>query len=235
MLGAKPLRGLDTSEQLGAMARTRSENYEDIQLGILANAARLFATQGYERTSIGDLADACKLSRGALYHYFQSKEAILYAMLETHVRGMLKRLNDAVALTSGASEQLASLVEAAVEYNSSSRNEQVVLLNDLPSLGEREQKVIKALERQIVERVSQVLAGVDTRGKITPATRKVYTMALLGTINYIYTWYDPQGSVKPKQYARMATDLFLNGFLAASDVAQDASVVPLRRRAASRR
>ena len=217
------------------MARSRSENYEDIQLGILTNAARLFATQGYERSSIGDLADACKLSRGALYHYFQSKEAILYAMLETHVRGMLKRLNDAVALTSGACEQLAALVEAAVECNSSGRHEQIILLNDLQSLGEREQKVIKALERQIVDLVTDVLARVDTRGKITPATRKVYTMALLGTINYLYTWYDPQGSVKPKQYARMATDLFLQGFLAASEVTPGRSVVHLRRAAGLRR
>jgi AcrR family transcriptional regulator len=217
------------------MARSRSENYEDIQLGILTSAARLFATQGYERSSIGDLADACKLSRGALYHYFQSKEAILYAMLETHVRGMLKRLNDAVALTSGASEQLAALVGAAVEYNSRSRNEQIILLNDLQSLGEREQKVIKGLERQIIGLVSQVLARFDTRGKITVSTRKVYTMALLGTINYIYTWYDPQGNVKPKQYARMATDLFLNGFLAASEVAPDCSAVPLRKGVAGRR
>jgi AcrR family transcriptional regulator len=217
------------------MARSRSENYEDIQLGILANAARLFATQGYERSSIGDLADACKLSRGALYHYFQSKEAILYAMLETHVRGMLKRLDDAVAIADKPTQQLAALIEAAVEYNSSGRHEQIILLNDLQSLGEREQKTIKALERQIVDLVAHVLARIDTRGKLTPATRKVYTMALLGTINYIYTWYDPQGSVKPKQYARMATDLFLNGFLAASEIAPERSVVPLRRGAAARR
>jgi AcrR family transcriptional regulator len=214
------------------MARSRSENYEDIQLGILAQAARLFATQGYERSSVADLADACRLSRGALYHYFTSKEAILYAMLETHVRGMLKRLHTAVSVADGATEQLAALVEAVVEYNSSSRHEQIILLNDLQSLGQRQQKVIKGLERQIVELVSKVLARIDTRSKITPSTRKVYTMALLGTINYIYTWYDPRGNVKPKQYARMATDLFLNGFLGAADVtaqATERSVVPLRR------
>jgi AcrR family transcriptional regulator len=41
------------------MARTRSEKYDDIQAGILRNAARLFATRGYERSSIGDLVEAC--------------------------------------------------------------------------------------------------------------------------------------------------------------------------------
>ena len=54
------------------MARTRSPKYEDIQLGILRKAARLFATHGYERTSIGDLVRACDLAR-AIYHYFESR------------------------------------------------------------------------------------------------------------------------------------------------------------------
>ena len=221
------------------MARSRSENYEDIRLGILTNAARLFASQGYERSSIGDLADACRLSRGALYHYFDSKEAILYAMLETHVRGMLKRLHDALSVVgSSPMDQLAALIEAAVEYNSGSPDEQIILLNDLPSLGEREQKVVKGLERQIVDLVSDVLGRLDAAGQITPSARKVYTMALLGITNYAYTWYDPQGPVKPKQYAQMTTELFLRGFLAAATApaqSADPSVLPLRRSGSRRR
>ena len=221
------------------MARSRSENYEDIRLGILTNAARLFASQGYERSSIGDLADACRLSRGALYHYFDSKEAILYAMLETHVRGMLKRLHHAMSVAgSSPMEQLAALIEAAVEYNSGSQDEQIILLNDLPSLGEREQKVVKGLERQIVDLVSEVLGRLDGAGRITPPARKVYTMALLGITNYAYTWYDPQGPVKPKQYAQMTTELFLRGFLAAATAPTqnaDPSVLPLRRSGSRRR
>ena len=78
------------------MARTRSENYDGIHLGILTNAARLFSAQGYMRASIADLADACKLSRGALYHYFDSKEAILFAILDAHVREMIADVEAAV-------------------------------------------------------------------------------------------------------------------------------------------
>lgn len=68
--------------EANAMARTRSQNYDAIHLGILTHAAALFSAQGYTRSSIADLADACKLSRGALYHYFDSKEAILFAILD---------------------------------------------------------------------------------------------------------------------------------------------------------
>ncbi len=84
------------------MARTRSENYDDIQQGILSTACALFARQGYMRASIADLADACRISRGALYHYFDSKEAILFAILDAHIRRMIADVEKAMASQPGS-------------------------------------------------------------------------------------------------------------------------------------
>ena len=195
------------------MARTRSANYEDIQLGILKKAARLFASHGYERTSIGDLVKACDLSRGAIYHYFESKEAILFAMMDTLVRGLLETLQEAAAIEAEPVERLENIIMAFVESNARSPDEQVILLNDLGALSRAEQKQIHAIEKQIVDLVGEAIVAADARGLITPKTRKVYTMMLFGMINYTYTWYDAKGPVKPRELARMATDLFFNGFL----------------------
>ncbi len=94
------------------MARTRSENYDGIHLGILTNAARLFSAQGYMRASIADLADACKLSRGALYHYFDSKEAILFAILDAHIREMIEHVETAVAAGGPTLTQFQNVIRA---------------------------------------------------------------------------------------------------------------------------
>ena len=195
------------------MARTRSDNYENIQAGILSKAAELFAAQGYERSSISDLVEVCGLSRGALYHYFDSKEAILYSMLHTHVAGMLDLLREVEARGEPPLERLTKFIDAIVAINAASQCEQTILLNDLGSLSADEQAEIKGLEQQIVVLVSNALVLADRSGRITRANRKIYTMLLLGMINYTYTWYDPDAAVKPPAFARMATDLFLNGFL----------------------
>lgn len=195
------------------MARTRSAHYEDIQAGILKKAARLFATHGYERTSIGDLVRACDLSRGAIYHYFESKEAILFAMMDTLVRGLLETLQEAAAIEAEPVERLENVIMAFVESNARSPDEQIILLNDLGALSRAEQKQIHAVEKQIVDLVGEAIVAADARGLVTPKTRKVYTMMLFGMINYTYTWYDAKGPVKPRELARMATDLFFNGFL----------------------
>jgi AcrR family transcriptional regulator len=198
------------------MARTRSEKYDDIQAGILRSAARLFAEQGYERSSVGDLVEACELSRGAIYHYFDSKEAILFAMLDSLVRSLLASLEQAVAEGGAPLEKFLRVIEAFVEHNAQSPEEQIVLLNDLGALKAEEQRQIVQTERKIVELVGKVLTSIDATKKMNKRNARVYTMMLFGMINYTYTWYDAKGSIKPKEFAQLAAELFLKGFLAES-------------------
>jgi AcrR family transcriptional regulator len=194
------------------MARTRSENYDGIHLGILTNAARLFSAQGYMRASIADLADACKLSRGALYHYFDSKEAILFAILDAHIREMIQHVETAVAAGGPTLTQFQNVIRAIVEVNAKSPHEQRVLIHDLSFLSEDEQQVIKDLERQLVDIVTDLLVRLDAEGRIVRRTKKIYTMILFGIINYTYTWYDPKGGIGPQEFADIAVELFLHGF-----------------------
>jgi AcrR family transcriptional regulator len=197
------------------MARTRSENYDDIQRGILNAACALFAQQGYMRSSIADLADACQLSRGALYHYFDSKEAILFSILDAHVRQMIADVEEAMGRRSQNVDRFRAAIRAIVELNACSPNEQRVILNDLSFLNESEQMAIKALERQLVGTISDLLIRLDTEGKIVKRSKKVYTMMLFGMLNFSHTWYDPRGDIEPKQFADMVVDLFLDGFASA--------------------
>src|ERR1700740_2954064 len=118
------------------MARTRSENYDEIQGGILGAPCEFFARQGYMRASIGELADACKLSRGALYHYFESKDAILFAILDAHVRRMIADVETAIAGQSATLDQFRAAIRAIVDLNARSPHEQRLILNDLTFLGE---------------------------------------------------------------------------------------------------
>jgi len=196
------------------MARTRSEHYDDIQRGILNAACALFAQQGYMRASIADLADACHISRGALYHYFDSKEAILFAILDAHVRRMIADVEAAMASQSAMLDRFRAAIRAIVELNARSTNEQRVILNELSFLSEAEQAAIKALERQIVDTISDLLIRLDTEGKIIKRSKRVYTMMLFGMLNFSHTWYDPKGDIAPQEFADMVVDLFIYGFAA---------------------
>ena len=67
------------------MARGRSSGYEDQRELILLHAAELFAQRGYSATSMNGVAEACGLSKPALYHYFRDKDALLASICDEHV------------------------------------------------------------------------------------------------------------------------------------------------------
>lgn len=199
------------------MARTQSQNYPEVRQNILRQAARLFAELGYAGTTIIDLAEACGSSRGALYHYFESKEEILFHILDGHVKELLDRVEAAAASTAEPLDQCRAIISAIVLTNAQSVHEQIVLLNHLKQLAPEQQKLVTEKERAITGLVSDLLIRIDTARKLTPRNKKAYTMMLFGIINYTFTWYDPEGPVGPQNYADLAADLFIRGFMSGPD------------------
>ena len=127
---------------------------------------------------------------------------------------MISDVEQAMAQQSTNLDRFRAAIRAIVELNAGSSNEQRLILNDLAFLGETEQKAVKALERQLVDTVSDLLVRLDTEGKIAKRSKKVYTMMLFGMLNFSHTWYDPKGDIEPQEFADMMVDLFLYGFAA---------------------
>jgi len=61
---------------------TRKKNPEEMIQRILTTALQLFNDKGYEQTTVLDIVEEMKVSRGAFYHHFKSKEEVLHAILE---------------------------------------------------------------------------------------------------------------------------------------------------------
>ena len=133
------------------MARTQSQNYPEVRRNILKQAAALFAQKGYAGTTIIDLATACESSRGALYHYFESKEEILFHILDEHVEFLFKAIESALANIEDPVEQCRVLIAEMVTKNAESVHEQVVLLNHLNQLNPEQQRGIISKQRKITE------------------------------------------------------------------------------------
>lgn len=142
-----------------------------------------------------------------------SKEAIRFAILDAHVRQMIADVEAAMGRQSTTTDRFRAAIRAIVELNARSSNEQRLILNDLAFLAEAK-KAINALERQLVDTISDLLIRLDTEGKIVKRSKKVYTMMLFGMLNFSYTWYDPNGDIEPHEFADTVVDLFLHGFTA---------------------
>lgn len=80
------------------MARTQSPDYDKRREGIVQQAAKLFAKQGFLGASVSDLAKACKTSKSLVYHYFPSKEDVLYGVMSAHLDDLVAISAEVMAL-----------------------------------------------------------------------------------------------------------------------------------------
>lgn len=193
------------------MARTRSVDYDNIRDDIMAAAAELFARQGYSATSIGDIARACDCSKSRLYHYFESKEAILRDMLTTHVDQLLERCRDVIS-TEEPKNHFIKIVKLFLKIYATSRNQHVVMLTCLDALSPEHRDELITKQRELIAFIRDTLLQHRPDMKGNQKLLRVDTMLFFGMINFTYTWYKAEGAVAPEELAERAVQLFLEGY-----------------------
>src|SRR5690606_4140993 len=133
------------------MARPRAADYDAQRDRILGRAVEAFADIGYPSASMAALAAACGTSKARLYHYFPSKEALLFESLDRYT-ARLAAIADAVrAERLEPREALRTLLRRFLAEYRHSREYHVALLNDVKFLDETRRTRIRAREREIVE------------------------------------------------------------------------------------
>lgn len=194
------------------MARTRASDFEDKQRSILANAATVFAEQGMEKASMSQIASFAGVSKSLLYHYYPSKDALIFAIIQNH----LEDLDTAVAAVNiplaGPEERLRALVRATLDNYRDADNEHKVQLNAGVALNDDQKAKIHAIERRIVKRFSAVLREIkpSLESPERPLLMPV-TMSLFGMMNWVYMWFRDGGAITRDDYADVATTLILEG------------------------
>jgi AcrR family transcriptional regulator len=186
------------------LARTQAADYEQRREAILDKAARLFARGGFDGSSVADLAEACNTSKSLIYHYFPSKEDILYAVMSSHIDQLVADVDAVLTRGGSAAEQLDALIHAFMDHYVGAADRQKVLLNELDSLPANQRAAIVARQRRVIDAAQALLVALDPELGLDPARARAKTMLLFGMINWTHTWYDPAGPIPPAQIADMA-------------------------------
>ena len=193
------------------MARTQAADFEQRREAIVDRAAELFAEHGFSETSVADLATACATSKSLVYHYYKSKEEILYAVMSSHVDQLIEDTAAAGGPQADAPGKLRALLHAFMSHYVGAVARQKVLLNELNSLPAAKRSVIVAKQRSVVEAVQALIVEIDSKLGAEPQHARVKTMLVLGMINWTHTWFDPTGPVSADDVAEMAFDLVMSG------------------------
>lgn len=197
------------------MARTRAQDFEEKQRAILDNAAQVFAEQGMDKASMSQIASHAQVSKALLYHYYPSKDALIFAIIITHLDELDAAVEAADDPALVPDQRLRRLVGAVLENYRGADNEHKVQLNAASALSDAQKSEILGLERRIVRRFSVVLDQINP--KLNDTARPLLmpvTMSLFGMMNWVYMWFKDGGRISREDYADVATTLILEGIKA---------------------
>ncbi|MFY0405485.1 TetR/AcrR family transcriptional regulator [Solicola sp. PLA-1-18] len=183
------------------------------QQTVLRRAVELFNAQGYDATSMGDLARELGLSKSAIYHHVPSKEALLSAALDEALDGLSAAVDVALASAgTSAHERLRTAVEQSV----------LILADQLPAVtlllrvrGNSEVE-LAALERRRVidDKVASLVRDAVAEGSLRDDIDPVLISRLLfGTVNSLVEWYRVGGPVEPARLASTVATMAFDGLV----------------------
>jgi AcrR family transcriptional regulator len=197
------------------MPRGRSRDYELQRETILARAAALFARRGYTATSMNEVAEACGVSKPALYHYVRDKHQLLAEIAETHIARLLALVEEVDAAQLAPEARLRRLIAAFLAAYSGSQAEHRVLTEDVRFLAAPERRRILGAERRVVAAFADAIAAVRP-GLANERLGKPLAMLLFGMMNWMFTWLQPKGELSHADLAPVVADLFFGGIGAVS-------------------
>ena len=175
-------------------------------------AASLFAREGYPSAKMQDIAAACGATKSMLYHYFPTKDDLLYAMLTEHMERVILSVEEVLAATGKPPERLSALVQVYTQKSAQSRRRHMIAMQDVKYLPKPKQTPLIELQRRLTGRVTELLRELNPG--LPEAVYKPYTMMLIGMLNWTDMWYRPGGTMKPQELCDRMSRLFFKGFMA---------------------
>jgi len=198
----------DSQGTLSTSAHVRAKR-ERRRTEILHAALRAFRERGYHATTLEDIAEQLNIRKTALYHYFPDKEAILYACHQESL-AELSRILAGAREREGAAEQLAYVIREHVRVMTEELEGSPLAFEVSALSPDRRTEIIAGRDRYEAVLRDLVARGVK-KGELRPVDPKIAVFAILGAINWIARWYDPEGGADGTALGEEFADLLIRG------------------------
>lgn len=195
------------------MGRRRTTvNGRTVPERLLLAAAKLFAERGFEGTSVQDVVDAAGVTKGALYHYFASKDDLLYEIYARVLRLQTERLEKFVVSEEPVEQRVHAAAVDVVVTTIENLQDTVIFFRSLHQLSEDKQREVRRERR----RYHEMFRGMIEEGQRTGVFRDDVRSDLavdyfFGSVHHLPMWYRPRGRLSPSAIGTTFADLFLAG------------------------
>ena len=174
-------------------------------------AAELFNEFGYFQTSMDDIAKSCGIRKPTLYHYFDGKDEILFLIHEEFIDLLNARHEARLPSELSPTQMLFEVMSDIIGLMETHRGHVRVFFENHREIPPSRYQIIQRKRDHyfsIVEGI--VIAGIEA-GEFESEDPRLATLGIFGMCNWAYTWYQAEGSKRPREVAHELWSLAVNG------------------------
>ena len=179
---------------------------------VLEHATEVFCEKGYEGASMRDLSRASGMSLAGLYHYFGSKERLLYLIQKNTFTTILEKLKQHLQESDEPERRIRIFIQNHLEYFLANQEGMKVLSHEDEALKNGLGSEIAAVKREYY-RICVGLMEALKRQRALGFDARTAVMSLFGMINWIYTWYNRRVDGNAEELSQRMGDIFLSGVM----------------------
>ena len=177
-------------------------------------AARVFYEKSYDGASMRDIAKAVHLTKAGLYHHVESKDRLLYEIMNYGMDILDETVLKKVEGISDPREKLRQTIAGHIDLVVRARDREItVILHENRSLKGELRRKINARKREYIIFLEELITEVQRNAGRVLVPPRLAAFALLGLVNWLYQWYDVGGPITEEELSAAYVDFFLRGLL----------------------
>jgi AcrR family transcriptional regulator len=181
---------------------------------IYEKALELFIANGYDQTPLSQIAHELNLTKAGLYHYFQSKEELLFFLHQHNMEVNFIPVLDAAEKIADPEKRIAYFLKHYTESSLTKSAAAKVLIHEINRLQPEHQKIIKKTWRRAFNLLRNAISELESIGKSKGINKTFAAFAAIGMCSWTFYWFDYNRGESGGELSDTYAKIFLNGLLA---------------------
>ncbi|WP_326834055.1 TetR/AcrR family transcriptional regulator [Amycolatopsis rhabdoformis] len=178
---------------------------------LLQHATKLFAKKGFDRTSVQEIVEAAGVTKGAMYHYFGSKDDLLYEIYARVLREQTSQLERVASSDAPLRERLAAAASDVVVSSIDNLDDNTIFLQSMHQLSADKRKAVRAERRKYHERFRRLIEEGQASGEFrSDKPADLVVDFYFGSVHHLGTWYRRGGPMSAREVGDQFADLLLS-------------------------
>lgn len=195
------------------MARNGTQKSQDRAQEICQTAAQIFFTKGYNSTSLNDIADALSITKAGLYYYVESKQDLLYRIINLGLDSVQTEVLNPAREMADAEQRLRFIIYNHALLSAGGNHAVIIISHEVNELNFHQREETLKRRRNYFEFIRDTLVELETQGKLQKIDLTTATFTLLGMIIWLSRWFSPNGKMSVENVCEDVCEMALRGIM----------------------